>query len=157
MKFKIAESKGRITFAELCSQLKLDITFTDNQFDRMDFIMRTDNTFKTKYQSIGGEIKNRNPQDIKYSTHLLSVDKIINLLKYNPNAGLYVLIFGDDLFIYNVRKIYQLVKDNILKIETKYLPKSTILNKGYKDYKVILVPKKYGMHFKRINGIWLSL
>lgn len=155
--FKKAELKGRNTFAEFCAQMNLDISFTEDPLDRKDFILRVGKHCKLPYQFIGGEIKNRNPKDIKYDTHILDVNKIINLLKFNKQAGFYVLIFGEDMFIYNVRKIALLVKDGILKIENKLLPNSTVLNKGTSEHRVVLVPKNYGVHYKRIKGEWINV
>ena len=67
---------------------------------------------------------------------------------------MFINIFGDDIFIYNVVKLARMIKHGDIKPYNKYLPDNNSSNRQFIPRLIIEVSKDLAAHFQKVNGIW---
>ena len=104
-KFQELENKGRKLIESFLKQANItDWQPTEGKYDWVD------GYFTHKGNKVVAEIKVRDIKYKDYSTHLMELDKFMNMTKAKIDndcaLGLYFNFFGDDdLYIYNIRDI----------------------------------------------------
>lgn len=119
-----SERKGRNIFQTLADQIGWQIDYTDAEFCDIDLHIKCTSKDGRNIQA-AGEIKNRDASAIKYPTHIIEVHKIKALLADNKDIAMFINIFGDDIFIYNVVKLARMIKHGDIKPYNKYLPNNS--------------------------------
>lgn len=153
--FQRHEIIGRRWFESFVNQLKIKSIWqpTANTYDFVDGYLTQGN----KKAVI--EIKTRNPNYVKYSSHWMELDKFMNLTKNkidsNCNIGWYVNFFGEDImYIYDLKNI----NTNNCPLIRKWVPKATAdPSKGYEWKQFLDIPTKYAIRFERVNNKWTRL
>ena len=67
---------------------------------------------------------------------------------------MFINIFGDDIFIYNVVELAKMIKHGDIKPYKKYLPNNNSSNRQFIPRLIIEVSKDLAAHFQKVNGIW---
>lgn len=114
-----------------------------------------DGFFTLKDKKVVIEIKTRDIKYANYPSHLIELDKYMNLTKAktdnNCNVGLYANFFGENLLhIYNLRDI----NSTNCKITDRNVVKTSASFNGYRDKKFLEIPTKYAQVYVRDNGKW---
>lgn len=148
-----SERKGRNIFKTLADQIGWQVDYTDAEFCDIDLHIKCTSKDGRNIQA-AGEIKNRNASAIKYPTHIIEVHKIKALLADNKNTAMFINIFGDDIFIYNVVELAKMIKHGDIKPYNKYLPDNNSSNRQFIPRLIIEVSKDLAAHFQKVNGIW---
>lgn len=99
------EQNGRAIMISYLQQIGItDITPTTDEYDSVDLFFTS-----KKGNKVAVEIKTRNPNYENFDTFILEQIKYDGIKKRmqeeNANIGLYVNIFGDHLYIYNIEDI----------------------------------------------------
>ena len=150
--FLINEEKGRKIFEEFLSQAKNTSNWnpTKNKYNPVDGFFKLDN------KKIVGEIKTRDKQYMNYLTHLIQIDKYMNLTQAkvtnNCYTGLYVNIFGSDtIYIYDLKDI----NSNNCNITEMMANRHTAINSGKTKKQFYEIPTRFAQVFKKDeNGKW---
>lgn len=148
-----SERKGRNIFQTLADQIGWQIDYTDTEFCDIDLHIKCTSKDGRNIQA-AGEIKNRDASAIKYPTHIIEIHKIKALLADNKDIAMFINIFGDDIFIYNVVKLARMIKHGDIKPYNKYLPNNNSSNRQFIPRLIIEVSKDLAAHFQKVNGIW---
>ena len=151
--FDKAENKGRALLESFLNQANItDWQPTTDKYDGVD------GYFTHKGNKTVAEIKVRNIKYKDYSTHLMELDKFMNMTKTKIDndcaSGMYFNFFGDDdLYIYNIRDI------NTIECEVTSLwcAKTTAANNGSTYKQMINIPTTKAQIFKRIEGVWKKI
>lgn len=149
-KYQIKENEGRQLLESLLNQAKNASNWqpTIGKYDHVDGFFYLDN------KKIVVEIKTRSPKYASYSTHLIELDKYMNLTKAMIDndcyTGLYANFFGDTLYLYDLRYI-DTVNCRLLE---KYVNCTTVEDKGKRMKKFLDIPTKYATIFVRDNDKW---
>ena len=151
-----SERKGRNIFKTLADQIGWQVDFTDAEFCDIDVHIKCTSKDGRNIQA-AGEIKNRDASAIKYPTHIIEIHKIKALLADNKNTAMFINIFGDDIFIYNVVELAKMIKHGDIKPYNKYgidaVAKAVDITRyGYKA-KAVKIRTDEG----RINGLELTI
>lgn len=151
--FQKYETKGRIIFEDFLKQAKItDWRPTTNQYDFVD------GYFTIKGKQVVVEIKTRDVKYAQYSSHLIQIDKYMNLTKAKTDNkcsnALYVNIFGDNIiYIYDLKYI----NASNCRLVEKYVNKTTAIDKGKKNKQFYEIPSKYAQIFIKENNKWKKL
>lgn len=154
-KFQENEEKGRKIFESLLKQSKSAKNWNPTTY-KYDFV---DGFFELADKKIVVEIKTRDRKYADYPSHLIQIDKYMNLTKAkidnSCSNGLYVNIFGDDLiYIYDLRYINTY---NCTYTE-KYAPVCTSdISRGYITKQFYGIPVRYAQIFKKDNNKWIQV
>ena len=105
-KFQESENEGRRIFESLLKQSRTAKNWNPTN-DRYNFV---DGFFELKDKKIVVEIKTRDRRYADYPSHLMQIDKYMNLTKAkidnSCSNGIYVNIFGSDLiYLYDLKYI----------------------------------------------------
>lgn len=154
-KFEIAEEKGRRIFEEFLNQVKNASNWnpTKDKYNPVDGFFELDN------KKIVVEIKTRDKQYMNYLTHLIQIDKYMNLtqakLTNNCYTGLYVNIFGNDtIYIYNLKDI----NSNNCSITERMANRYTAISSDKKRKQFYEIPTRFAQVFKKDkNGKWYKV
>lgn len=144
--YQQTENIGREKLRQFLSKRGVtSIYFTCNEFDRIDAF------FKYNNKIVGVEIKNRNQKYEDYPTYIMEKQKLDYMDKLQENHHTYscwmVYFFGQHVYIYKYRDIKQMIKNKVVKLESKLLPNSTV-NKTKDIYKEIyLLPKTKALKY----------
>lgn len=149
--FTLKEIEGRTIFKEFLDQVKNAKNWnpTKGEFDYVDGF------FELGDKKIVVEIKTRDIKYSNYASHLIQIDKFMNLTKAkldnNCKTGIYVNIFGNNLiYLYDIKDI----NNNNCMLVNKYVNRTTAIDKG-KTYKLFYdIPVRYAQIFKKDNGVW---
>lgn len=98
------------------------------------------------------EIKTRSKKFLDYPTHLIELNKYMNMTKVKINSncknGFYVNFFGEDeLYIYDLKDI----NTNNCKLVERLAQTSSVF-KEYKRKLFLEIPTRYAIKFKKINN-----
>ena len=152
-KYELNEKIGRNKFQDFISQMpKYTVTFTDDPYDHKDAWITS---LDKKYAA---EIKNRDIRYEAYETYIMEkikYDELENL--YNNKEivdGMMVYFFGNTLYIFNIKKIDKLIKNNKIKMVYKWLPNSTVDKHKMIQKPCYLLPKAYSYIYKKDNNRW---
>lgn len=104
------ETKDRQQFKELLLSIGIkDIRFTGNEFDQIDLLFTAKNGYLC-----ATELKGRDDKFECYDTYIMEEIKYNGIKKRqqeeNADVGLYVYLFSDKIYIYNVDKIKKVAK-----------------------------------------------
>lgn len=110
--------------------------------------------FTIKEENVVAEIKVRDQQYEKYSTHLMEVSKFQELekerIEKNLDYAYYINFFGENIaYFYSTIIIKKYAKK-----DSKYCNKTTAIYTGRKMKNVLLIPTDKAQKFIRINGKW---
>lgn len=151
--FQELENKGRTLIESFLKQA--NITDWQPTEDKYDWV---DGYFTHKGNKVVAEIKVRDIKYKDYSTHLMELDKFMNMTKAKIDndcaLGLYFNFFGDDdLYIYNIRDI------NTIECEVTSLwcAKTTAADNGNTYKQMINIPTTKAQVYKRVDKIWYKI
>ena len=150
------EWKGRSKFKQLLENGENRVEFTTDKFNHIDayFTAVTDNSI------YGVEIKNRQKKYDKYDTLIVETIKFdaMKTLQDNndTNECILVYFFEDIAYILKWTTINTLLDNNIVNVEYKWLPDSTVNKHRMVQKTCIEVPKKftYKYIFDTTIGKW---
>lgn len=153
--FDLNEKKGRVIFESLLDQVNNARNWnpTKDKYNPVDGFFELDN------KKIVVEIKTRDKQYMGYLTHLIQIDKYMNLtqakLTNNCHTGLYVNIFGNDtIYIYDLKDI----NSNNCSITERMANRYTAISSGKKMKQFYEVPTRLATVFKKDeNGNWYKV
>ena len=133
--FSYAENIGRTKFQALLDQKGItDYQFTPDQFNPVD-------CYFTQGVQWVAEIKVRNREYPTLFMELSKLKSMIQIIKEGEaQNGLYVNFIGDKCFIFDIREICKNNKENHLKIQQKWLPRTTAEDSDYVYKDVIELP-----------------
>lgn len=151
--FEKSESIGRSYCLSWLKQLKAEnIKFSTNTFDVIDVC------FEYANKKIAAEIKVRDEKYRTYNTHLIELNKLINISNYvdknNKDGAIYINFFGENwLYIYNINQI------NTNCIKNWNLVVTTAEDNGTKNKEIIEIPNKLAQVYYRLNkeSIWTRI
>lgn len=151
--YQVRENIGRKYFT---SWLK-DIGVTEYEFTADPYAV-VDCDFNFKDKDITAEIKVRDIKYKDYTTHLMELNKYINIQNYvtknNKNGAIYANFFGENwLYVYKVNNI------NTSYIRSKELVVATSEDKGMTNKDIIEIPTDTAQIFyrKNINTKWTRI
>lgn len=148
--FLIKENEGRAQLESFLNQSKTASNWqpTTGKYDTVDGF------FNMGDKKVVVEIKTRDIKYMKYSTHLMELDKYMNVTKVRVDnlcdKALYVCFFGDTLYMYDLKY----VNTSNCKIADKYSPCTSVIDNGYRMKKYFEIPTKYAQVFIKDNGVW---
>ena len=146
------EQIGRSIFQELADQIGWQVQFTEEEFNPIDLHLTINKNEQTYTAS--GEIKNRAKSAIKYNTHIITLHKLRYLTKDNSDCAIFINIIGDDIFIYDCKKIVSMIKEGIIKPYEMRLPNQNVVGTGYHKELVVEVDRNMAIHFQKENNNW---
>lgn len=159
-KFLFYEEEGRREFKSFLDQSKSSTDWQPTE----DSSNTVDGFFKLKGKKIVVEIKTRDNKYRDFSTHLMEINKYMNISKQKVDngcyTGLYVNIFGDsDKGIYDTMYIYDLkdINSSNCEITTTYANKTTAKDTGKVSKQFYMIPVRYAQKFKKINNKWIKI
>lgn len=146
---------GRTKFKSFITQLKGNpkVEFTEYEFDNKDaWVYIKDKTYAV-------EIKNRSPYYEGYNTYIMEktkYDELENLYKKNVTVdGMMAYFFDDTLYLFNLKKIDELLKEGKIELIYKRLPNSTVNHQYDLDKSCYLLPKEYAYIYRKDkNNKW---
>ena len=153
-KFQESENEGRRIFESLLKQSRTAKNWNPTN-DRYNFV---DGFFELKDKKIVVEIKTRDRRYADYPSHLMQIDKYMNLTKAkidnSCSNGIYVNIFGSDL-IY----LYDLKYNNAsnCKLTSRYVNSTTAIDTGKRWKKFYEIPVRYAQIFKKDGDKWKQI
>lgn len=148
------EQKGRSIFQELADQIGWQVEFTKDQYNPIDLHLQITEHKNGQIYTASGEIKNRAQSTIRYKTHIMTLHKIIHLVKDRKDFAMFINIIGNDIFIYDCKKLVRLMKEGKLKPYKKRLPNNNMAGTDYHYEYVVEVDKDTAIHFKKDKEQW---
>ena len=159
-KFLFSEEEGRREFKSFLDQSKSSSDWQPTK-DPSDTV---DGFFKLNNKKIVVEIKTRDSKYLNYSTHVMEINKYMNMTKKkidnNCYTGLYVNIFGDlNKGIYDTMYIYNLkdINSNNCELIAGYSNIDTANNGGKKVKQFYNIRTRYAQKFKKIDNKWIQI
>jgi hypothetical protein len=137
--FSKAEDKERNVLTQLFAKNNItEYDFTENgSFDRHDVVFtQSDKTYI-------GEIKCRNISSTAYNDSLIDFSKINYLLEQGVEQGMIPLIivhYSDNVVC--VWNLFKEVNNNSIKIESRYCNRTSVVNNGRTEKKIVLLNLK---------------
>ena len=151
------EQLGRRIFQQLADQKDWKVDFTKEQFNPIDLHLAlkcSDGVTRT----CSGEIKNRSTSALKYKTHIITIHKLKALIKDKKSqCAIFINIFGDDIFIYDYKKLVRLILNKQITPYYKRLPNFNVAGTDYHWEKVIEVNRDNAIHYKKIENKWIKI
>lgn len=149
--FTQSEIIGRTKFSELIKSTETpNLAFTTDKYCQIDAVIKNK---EGVYSTV--EIKNRDIKYESYPTYMFEKSKYDFMMKCLDTGkfqnGLYVNFFGDTAYVFTLKDINYLVENNLIKLDTKWCPNTTVNTKFYKDKSCYLLPKEYAYQFKKDN------
>lgn len=153
-KFQESENEGRRIFESLLKQSRTAKNWNPT-INKYDFV---DGFFELKDKKIVVEIKIRDRKYADYQTHLMQIDKYMNLTKAkidnSCSNGIYVNIFGNDLiYVYDLKNI----NASNCKLTDRYANNTTAIDTGKRWKKFYEIPVRYAQIFKRDEDKWIQI
>lgn len=153
-KFQILENKGRnyfLGFLKQCRKVR-------NWFPTLDKYNSVDGFIDIDEGRIVVEIKVRDPKYLNYPSHLMELEKDMNLTKakidYNCLTGWYVNFFGcDTLYIYDLNRI----NSTNCKLITRYVNATTAEDNGKMLKHFFEIPVSFALKYKLENNKWIRI
>lgn len=149
----INETIGRTQFESLLNQAK-NANYWQPTTDKYNHV---DGYFYLDNKKIVVEIKTRDKKYADYPTHLMELDKYMNLTKamvdHNCFTGYYANFFEDTLYLYDLRNINTIN----CKITERYVSRTTVEDNGKKMKKFLELPAKLAKVFKKENNKWIRI
>lgn len=146
--FELNEKLGRDKFQSFIMSLKNNprVEFTQDKFDKKDAWVYINN------RVYAAEIKNRDPKYENYDTYIMEKIKYDELERLYKNGEaddcMMAYFFGDLLYLFNLKTIDELLRNNQIQIIYKKLPNSTVEHKYDLEKPCYLLPKKYAFKYK---------
>lgn len=153
-KAQIEEQIGRSIFQELADQIGWQVEYTKEKFNPIDLHLQITEHKNGQIYTASGEIKNRAQSTIQYKTHIITLHKIVHLVKDRKDFAMFINIIGNDIFIYDCKKLVRLMKEDKLKPYKKRLPNNNMAGTGYHYEYVVEVDKDTAIHFKKDKEQW---
>lgn len=150
--FQKSENKGRQLFATFLNQIKaIDIEFTKDKYNPVDVY------FTYKGSKVVGEIKVRDKQYKDYPTHIIETMKYNSLLISKAankcDFAYYINFFGDNyMYLYSTNTIKNSSTQKYL-----HCNKTTAINTGKTDKRVLEIDADKAQKFIKNNGIWRKI
>ena len=152
------ECKGRSKFKQLLENGENKVEFTNDKFNHIDafFTASTDDVY-------GVEIKNRQKKYDYYDTLIVETIKYDAMREHQDNNDtnecLMVYFFDDIAYILKWSTINTLLSNNIVNVQYKWLPDSTVNKHRMVQKTCIEVPKKftYKYIFDTTIGKWKQM
>ena len=148
------EQKGRSIFKELADQIGWQVEFTKEEYNPIDLYLTITEHKNGQIYTASGEIKNRAQSTIRYKTHIITLHKIIHLVKDRKDFAMFINIIGNDIFIYDCNKLVRQIKNGQLKPYKKYLPNKNMAGTSYHWEYIVEVDKDTAIHFKKDKEQW---
>lgn len=153
-KFQENEEKGRSIFESLLKQSRTAKNWNPTT-ERYDFV---DGFFELNGKKVVVEIKTRDVKYSSYPTHLIQIDKYMNLTKAKIdnacNAGIYVNIFGDNLiYLYDLKYI----NSSNCKLTNRYVNNTTAVYSGKRIKQFYEIPVRLAQIFKKDGNKWKQI
>lgn len=153
-KFQESENESRRIFESLLKQSRTAKNWNPT-INKYDFV---DGFFELKDKKIVVEIKIRDRKYANYQTHLMQIDKYMNLTKAkidnSCSNGIYVNIFGNDLiYVYDLKYI----NASNCKLTDRYANNTTAIDTGKRWKKFYEIPVRYAQIFKRDEDKWIQI
>ena len=148
--YQIKENEGRKLLESLLIQTKNASNWrpTTGKYDHVDGF------YNLNDKKIVVEIKTRSAKYADYSTHLMELDKYMNLTKAMIDnkcfTGFYACFFENILYLYDLRNMNTI---NCRVIE-KYVNCTTVEDKGKRMKKFLDIPIKLAKVFRKDNDKW---
>lgn len=137
------EHNGRTKFKQLADNGYNNIEFTNDKFNHIDAYF----TSTTTNYIYGVEIKNRQKKYDCYSTLIVETIKYDAMREHqdknDTNECLMVYFFDDIAYILKWTTISTLLDNNIVSVQYKWLPDSTVNKHKMVQKTCIEIPKKY--------------
>ena len=154
------EREGRREFKSFLDQSKSSSDWQPTEDD----YNHVDGYFKLDGKLIVVEIKTRAKKYLNYPTHIIEIDKYLNIthekINHNCYTGLYVNIFGDlENGIYDTMYIYNLkdINSSNCEMSVTYANRTTAKNTGKVSKQFYLIPSRYAQKFKKIDNKWIQI
>lgn len=155
------EHNGRTKFKQLADNGYNNIEFTNDKFNHIDAYF----TSTTTNYIYGVEIKNRAKKyDCKYDTLIVETIKYDAMTEHqssnntkDTNECLMVYFFENICYVLKWTTINTLIQNNIVKLEYKWLPDSTV-NYHKMVYKPCYqIPKIYAFKYQLVQDKWKQI
>ena len=156
--FTKAELEGRALFKEILDQKGVTESHpSDDEFDTLDYYYTS-----SQQLSVGVEIKKRDQKYLNYPTHFLEVKKFKAIYQRLNNGefdrALYVNFFGDNVaYIYNFQTIIKGIKDQTITVSYTHCNRTTAINTGKVDKKIIELPLSLGIRLEKKEDKWIRI
>lgn len=142
------EYNGRTKFKQLVSNGKNKFLFTNDAFNHLDAFF----TSTTTNYIYGVEIKNRKKQYDCYPTLIVETIKYDAMKEHqdsnDTNECILVYFFEDIAYVLKWTTINTLLDNNIVNVEYKWLPDSTVNKHKMIQKTCIEVPKEYAYKYE---------
>lgn len=153
-KYQLNEQIGRDKFQDFINQMpKYTVTFTEDPYDHKDaWVTSTDKKY-------AAEIKNRDVRYEAYDTYIMEkikYDELERLYKENVTAdGMMAYFFGNTLYLFNLKLIDKLIKNNKIELVYNWLPDSTVNKHKMIQKPCYMLPKEYAHQYEKIDNKWI--
>lgn len=141
------EHNGRVKFKQLADNGFNKIEFTTDCFNHIDAFF----TSTTTNYIYGVEIKNRQKKYDKYDTLIVETIKYDAMKEHQDNNDtnecIFVYFFEDIAYILKWSIINTLLSNNIVNVQYKWLPDSTVNKHKMVQKTCIEVPKEYAYKY----------
>nr|DAD94599.1 MAG TPA: hypothetical protein [Siphoviridae sp. ctREU2] len=153
-KFQDNEEKGRRIFESLLKQSRTAKNWNPT-INKYDFV---DGFFELGDKKIVVEIKTRDIKYADYPSHLIQIDKYMNLTKAKIDnccsTGIYVNIFGNDLiYLYDLKYI----NASNCKLTSRYVNSTTAIDTGKRWKQFYEIPVRYAQVFEKDVDRWKQI
>lgn len=142
--FQKSELKGREIFKTFLDQVGATGQPTEESYDTVDYY------FQLKGKKFVAELKVRNEY---YDDYMIEVSKLKALQQKKEDEGLdgafYICFYGNSMYVFSTNTITKYGA-----ITQKWCKRHTVLNDGYRQKDVILVPTEKATKFEQIDGKW---
>lgn len=146
------EYNGRTKFKQLVSNGKNRVEFTNDAYNHIDAFF----TAITTNYIYGVEIKNRKKQYDCYPTLIVETIKYDAMKEHqgnDTNECLMVYFFDTTAYVLKWTTISTLISENIVNIEYKWLPDSTVNKHKMIQKTCYEIPKEYAFKYEYISTI----
>lgn len=155
--YELNEYNGRTKFKQLVSNGENKVEFTNDAFNHLDARI----TSTTTNYIYGVEIKNRKKKYDCYDTLIVETIKYDAMKEHqdsnDTNECILVYFFQDIAYVLKWTTISTLLDNNIVKLEYKWLPDSTV-NYHKKVYKPCYqIPKEYAFKYQLVQDKWKQI
>jgi hypothetical protein len=154
--FLTAEEIGRQIFRQLLIQQGVKISApAKKDFDSLDYYYEN-----SKGKKVGVEIKCRNPKYENYPTHLMEYKKftaiLLKLVQKQIDEAYYCCIFGDWIYMYNIRNIACYLNNGQCRVSSGTFNKTTVVDKGQTQKLMLNLQTDWAIVFHKEDGLWIK-
>jgi hypothetical protein len=155
--FLTAEEIGRQIFRQLLIQQGVKHSAPSKRdFDSLDYYY-----LNSRGKKVGVEIKCRNPKYEKYPTHLMEYKKFTSMLlkvvQKQIDEAYYCCIFGDWIYMYNLKTITQYLNNNQCRVSSGMFNKTTVVDKGQTQKLMLNLQPDWAIIYHKEDGLWIKV